>query len=154
MQKKIFTYFFLLFLSSCGYEAIYTQKNNNINNNFFVSELNLIGDRDINLKIKQKMNNYTSTEKDKNFVLNVSSISKKMIVAKNTSGVSTIFKITIIINVEIIMKNNYTNNMQIVEDFTYNNILNKFDLKKYEKEIKRNLAETATNKLLSKLSNI
>ena len=91
---------------------------------------------------------------NKNFVLNVSSISNKIIVAKNTSGVSTIFKITIIINIEIIMKNNYTNNMQIVEDFTYNNILNKFDLKKYEKEIKRNLAETATNKLLSKLSNI
>ena len=153
MQKKIFTYFFLLLLSSCGYEAIYTQKNN-INNNFSINELNLIGDRDINLKIKQKLNNYTSAEKNKNFVLNISSISKKIVVAKNTSGVSTTFKMTIIINIEIIMKNNYTNNMQIVEDFTYNSIVNKFDLKKYEKEIKRNLAETATNKLLSKLSNI
>ena len=153
MQKKIFVYLLLLFLSSCGYEAIYTQKNN-INNNFSINELNLIGDRDINLKIKQKLNNYTSAEKNKNFVLNISSISKKIVVAKNTSGVSTTFKMTIIINIEIIMKNNYTNNMQIVEDFTYNNILNKFDLKKYEKEIKRNLAETATNKLLSKLSNI
>ena len=153
MQKKIFTYFFLLLLSSCGYEAIYTQKNN-INNNFSINELNLIGDRDINLKIKQKLNNYTSAEKNKNFVLNISSISKKIVVAKNTSGVSTTFKMTIIINIEIIMKNNYTNNMQIVENFTYNNIVNKFDLKKYEKEIKRNLAETATNKLLSKLSNI
>ena len=153
MQKKIFTYFFLLLLSSCGYEAIYTQKNN-INNNFSINELNLIGDRDINLKIKQKLNNYTSAEKNKNFVLNISSISKKIVVAKNTSGVSTTFKMTIIINIEIIMKNNYTNNMQIVEDFTYNSIVNKFDLKKYEKEIKRNLAETATIKLLSKLSNI
>tara|TARA_B100000787_G_scaffold13835_1_gene9971 strand:- start:941 stop:1402 length:462 start_codon:yes stop_codon:yes gene_type:complete len=153
MQKKIFTYFFLLLLSSCGYEAIYTQKNN-INNNFSINELNLIGDRDINLKIKQKLNNYTSAEKNKNFVLNISSISKKIVVAKNTSGVSTTFKMTIIINIEIIMKNNYTNNMQIVENFTYNNIVNKFDLKKYEKEIKRNLAETATIKLLSKLSNI
>ena len=153
MQKKIFVYLLLLFLSSCGYEAIYTQKNN-INNNFSINELNLIGDRDINLKIKQKLNNYTSAEKNKNFVLNISSISKKIVVAKNTSGVSTTFKMTIIINIEIIMKNNYTNNMQIVENFTYNNIVNKFDLKKYEKEIKRNLAETATNKLLSKLSNI
>ena len=153
MQKKIFTYFFLLLLSSCGYEAIYTQKNN-INNNFSINELNLIGDRDINLKIKQKLNNYTSAEKNKNFVLNISSISKKIVLAKNTSGVSTTFKMTIIINIEIIMKNNYTNNMQIVESFTYNNNLDKFDLKKYEKEIKRNLAETATSKLISKLSNI
>ena len=153
MQKKIFVYLLLLFLSSCGYEAIYTQKNN-INNNFSINELNLIGDRDINLKIKQKLNNYTLIERDKNFTLNVSSTSEKAIVAKNTSGVSTIFKIIIIMDIEIIMKNNYTNNMQIVEAFTYNNNLDKFDLKKYEKEIKRNLAETATSKLISKLSNI
>ena len=52
------------------------------------------------------------------------------------------------------MKDNYTNNMQIVENFTYNNNLDKFDLKKYEREIKRNLAETATNNLISKLSSI
>ena len=153
MQKKIFTYLLLLLLSSCGYEAIYSQKNN-INNNFSINELNLIGDRDINLKIKQKLNNYTLIEKDKNFTLKVSSTSKKTIVAKNISGDSTIFKITIIIDVEIIMKDNYTNNMQIVENFTYNNNLNKFDLKKYEREIKRNLAETATNNLISKLSSI
>ena len=153
MQKKIFTYLLLLLLSSCGYEAIYSQKNN-INNNFFINELNLIGDRDINLKIKQKLNNYTLIEKDKNFTLNVSSTSEKTIVAKNISGDSTIFKITIIIDVEIIMKDNYTNNMQIVENFTYNNNLDKFDLKKYEREIKRNLAETATNNLISKLSSI
>ena len=153
MQKKIFTYLLLLLLSSCGYEAIYSQKNN-INNNFFINELNLIGDRDINLKIKQKLNNYTLIEKDKNFKLKVSSNSKKTIVAKNISGDSTIFKVTIIIDVEIIMKDNYTNNMQIVENFTYNNNLDKFDLKKYEREIKRNLAETATNNLISKLSSI
>ena len=114
MQKKIFTYLLLLLLSSCGYEAIYSQKNN-INNNFSINELNLIGDRDINLKIKQKLNNYTLIEKDKNFKLKVSSNSKKTIVAKNISGDSTIFKVTIIIDVEIIMKDNYTNNMQIVE---------------------------------------
>ena len=97
---------------------------------------------------------YTLIEKDKNFTLKVSSTSKKTIVAKNISGDSTIFKITIIIDVEIIMKDNYTNNMQIVENFTYNNNLDKFDLKKYEREIKRNLAETATNNLISKLSSI
>ena len=153
MQKKIFTYLLLLLLSSCGYEAIYSQKNN-INNNFSINELNLIGDRDINLKIKQKLNNYTLIEKDKNFTLKVSSTSKKTIVAKNISGDSTIFKITIIIDVEIIMKDNYTNNMQIVENFTYNNNLDKFDLKKYEREIQGNLAETLTDKLIFKLSNI
>jgi len=153
MQKKVFTYLLLLFLSSCGYEAIYSKKNN-INNNFSINELNFSGDRDINLKIKQKVNNYTLIEKDKDFILNVYSSSEKKIVAKDTSGDSTIFKIIIIVDTEIRMKDGYKNNMQIVENFTYNNNLDKFDLKKYEREIKRNLAETAANKLISKLSSI
>ena len=153
MQNKIFTYLFLLFLSSCGYDAIYSKKNFS-NNNFSISKLNLIGDRDINLKIKQKLNNYTFIQKDKNFTLNISSTSEKTIVAKNTSGDSTIFKIIITVSAEIVLKDGNKNNMEIVESFTYNNNLDKFDLKKYEREIKRNLAETATNNLISKLSSI
>ena len=153
MQKKIFVYLLLLFLSSCGYEAIYSKKNY-INNNFSISEMNLAGDRDINLKIKQKINNYTLVTKDKDFKLKISSISEKKIVAKNTSGDSTIFKITIKVNTEITTKDGYKNNIQIVENFTYNNNLDKFGLKEYEREIKRNLAETAANKLVFRLSRI
>ena len=44
--------------------------------------------------------------------------------------------------------------LRIVEYFNYNNISNKFDLKRYEREIKINLAETVTDKLIFKLSNI
>ena len=153
MQKKIFTYLLLLLLSSCGYEAIYSKKNY-INNNFSISELNLAGDRVINLKIKQKVNNYTLVTKDKDFKLKISSTSEKKIIAKNTSGDSTIFKITIKVNTDITTKDGYKSNMQIVENFTYNNNLDKFGLKEYEREIKRNLAETAANKLVSRLSRI
>ena len=153
MQKKVFTYLLLLFLSSCGYEAIYSKKNN-INNNFSINELNFSGDRDINLKIKQKVNNYTLIEKDKDFILNVYSSSEKKIVAKDTSGDSTIFKIIIIVNTEIIMKDGYKNNIQIVENFTYDNNSKTSELKTYENQIKTNLTESAVNKIISKLANI
>ena len=33
--------------------------------------------------------------------------------------------------------------LQLIESFNYNNNSNKFELKKYEKEIKNNLAEIA-----------
>ena len=69
MEKKIFTFILLIFLSSCGYEAIYSVKNIN-NYNFSISKLSFIGDREINLKIKQKLNNYTQETKDINFILN------------------------------------------------------------------------------------
>ena len=153
MLKKNFIFLLLLFLSSCGYEAIHAKKNS-INYNFSISEVSFAGDREINLKIKQKLNNYTLYKKDKNFILKISTISKKIVLAKDTSGDATNFKNTISINVEILMNNELKNNFVILESFNYNNISNKFDLKRYEKEIKNNLAEAATDKLIFKLSNI
>ena len=153
MLKKIFTLILFLFLSACGYEAIHSKKNS-INYDFAISELTFIGDRHVNLKIKKKLNNYTLDKKNKNFFLKISSSKEKTVVAKNMSGNPINFKSAIIVNVEVLMKGNYNNNLQLVESFNYNNIDNKFDLKRYEREIENNLAETITDKLIFKLSNI
>jgi hypothetical protein len=151
-QKKIIL-LLLFLLSSCGYEAIHSKKNS-INYDFSISELSFIGDRTINLKIKEKLNNYTQSKKDKDFILRTSSTSEKIILAKNTAGEATSFKSTISINVEVLMNNKFKNNFIFLESFNYNNISNKFNLKKYEEEIKNNLTETALDKLIFKLSNI
>jgi hypothetical protein len=151
-QKQIIL-LLLLLLSSCGYEAIYSKKNS-VNYNFSVSELNFVGDRTVNLKIKEKLNNYAQAKKDKDFILRISSTSEKIILSKNTAGDATSFKNSISINVEVLMNNKFKSNFIILESFNYNNISNKFNLKKYEEEIKNNLAETASDKLIFKLSNI
>ena len=153
MFKKILIPIILLFLSSCGYEAIHSKKNS-IKYSFSISELNLVGDRTINIKIKEKLNNYTQDKKDKDFILTLTSTSEKIILAKNTAGDATSFKNTISINVDVLMNNKFKSNFIISESFNYNNISNKFDLKKYEGEIKNNLTETASDKLIFKLSNI
>ena len=151
-QKQIIL-LLLLLLSSCGYEAIYSKKNS-VNYNFSVSELNFVGDRTVNLKIKEKLNNYAQAKKDKDFILRISSTSEKITLAKNTAGDATSFKNSVSINVEVLMNNKFKSNFIILESFNYNNISNKFNLKKYEEEIKNNLAETAADKLIFKLSNI
>ena len=151
-QKQIIL-LLLLLLSSCGYEAIYSKKNS-VNYNFSVSELNFVGDRTVNLKIKEKLNNYAQAKKDKDFTLKISSTSEKVILSKNTAGDATSFKNSVSINVEVLMNNKFKSNFIILESFNYNNISNKFNLKKYEEEIKNNLAETASDKLIFKLSNI
>jgi len=153
MLKKKFALIFFLLLSSCGYEATYSKKNI-INYNFSISNLTLMGEKDINLKIKEKLYNYTLNKKDKNFILTISSNMKKVAIAKNISGNPTKFKSTIIIDIEVLMEGNLKNNLQIIESLNYSNIDNKFDLKKYEQQIKYNLAEVATEKLIFKLSNI
>ena len=152
LQKKIIL-LFLFLLSSCGYEAIHSKKNS-VNYSFSVSELSFAGDRTVNLKIKEKLNNYTQNKKDKDFILKISSTSEKIILAKNITGDATYFKNKISINIEVLMNNKFESNFMIIESFNYNNISNKFNLKKYEKEIKNNLAEAATDRVIFKLSNI
>ena len=153
MQKKIFSFLLFLFLSSCGYEAIYSKKNS-IDYNFSIDELSFVGDRGVNLKIKERLSNYIINKKDKNFGLKISSTSTKIIAAKNTSGDATSFKNTIATKIEISINGNFKNSFVIVESFNYNNNSNRFGLKRYEKEIKNNLAETITEKLILRLSNI
>jgi hypothetical protein len=151
-QKKIIL-LLLLLLSSCGYEAIHSKKNS-VDFIFSVSELNFVGERTINLKIKEKLHDYTQGKKDKDFILRISSTSEKTTLAKNNAGDATSFKNTISIKVEVLMNNKFKSNFIILESFNYNSVSNKFNLKQYETEIKNNLAETASDKLIFKLSNI
>ena len=153
MLKRKIILLFLFLLSSCGYEAIHSKKNS-VNYIFSVSELSFVGEKTVNQKIKQKLNNYTQNKKDKDFILRISSTSEKIILAKNIAGDATSFKNTVSINIKVLMNNKFENNFIITESFNYNNISNKFNLKKYEEEIKNNLTETATDKLIFKLSNI
>ena len=153
MQKKIFLLLFFLLLSSCGYEAIYSKKNS-INYNFSISKLEFVGDKDINLRMREKLVGYTQNKKNKNFRIKISSISTKAVAANDTAGDATRFKNTVTINVEISTNDKLKNSFVMSENFNYNNNSDKFNLKKYEREIKNNLAETISDKLIFKLSNI
>jgi len=154
MQKKIFTFLFFLFLSSCAYEATYSLKNRAIYA-FSISELVLTGDRQINLKIKQLLNPYNNPniEEEKNFTLNISSSSEKITTTKDAAGDAVKFKNEITVNVKVFVKGDYKSNLVIKEDFIYDNNSNTFELKTYENQIKNNLAEAAVDKLLFRLVN-
>ena len=153
MLKKILPLILFLFLSTCGYQAIYS-KRNMVNYDFSISKIDFMGDRTINLKIKEKLSNFSTSKKSKDFILNISSIAEKTVLAKDNSGDPTNFKSTITVNFEILINNNFKDSLQVIESFNYKNNNNKFDLKRYEREILSNLAETATDKLIFKLSNI
>jgi len=153
MLKKIIFPVLFLFLSSCGFEAIHSKKNID-NYNFFISELTTNGNRDVNIKIREKLTNYTLNELGKSLILKISSDAKKVVVTKDSAGDPTSFKYTVIIDTEVMMKNDLKTYYQIVESFNYNNTTNKFDLKRYEREIINNLAELVSKKLIYKLSSI
>ena len=153
MKKKIFTFLLFLFLSSCGYEAIYSLKNR-IEYSFSISELVLVGDRQVNLRLKQKLNSYTNSnnKEEKSFSLKISSNSEKVITANDASGDATKFKNEVTVNVEVFMNGKYKSNFVIIENFIYNNNSNTSELRSYENQIKNNLTEAAVDQITSKLA--
>ena len=153
MKKKIFIFVFFLFLSSCGYEATYSLKNRSIYA-FSISELVLTGNRQINLKIKQMLNPYKNPkiEEKKNFALNISSSSEKIITTKDAAGDAVKFKNEITLNVQVFLDGINLSNLVIIENFIYDNNSNTFELKTYESQIKNNLTETAVDKILFRLA--
>ena len=155
MEKKIFTFLLFLFLSSCGYEAIYSQKNR-VNYAFKISELELSGDRQVNLKVKQILNSYSNPgieiEEGKSFALKISSKSEKIITTKDASGDATKFKNEITVNVQVTMGETFKSNFSITENFVYDNNSNTFELRAYENQIKNNLTEAAVDKIIYKLA--
>jgi hypothetical protein len=154
MKKKIFTFLLFLFLSSCGYEATYSLKNRAIYA-FSISELVLTGNRQVNLKIKQILNPYKNPKikEEKNFALNISSSSEKIITTKDAAGDAVKFKNEITVNVQVFLNGEFKSNFVIKEDFIYDNNSNTFELKTYENELKNTLAEAAVDKILFKLVN-
>ena len=157
MKKKIFTFLLFLFLSSCGYEATYSLKNRAIYT-FSISELQLAGDRQINIKTKQMLNVYSDTIKlnqgiEKSFVVKLSSNSEKIIITKDAAGDAAKFKNEITVKVQVLLDGKNTKNLVIIENFIYDNNSNTFELRAYENQIKNNLAEAAVDKILFKLAN-
>ena len=153
MLKKILIPILLLFLSSCGYEAMYSEKNNAYSN-FSISEITLDGENNVNIRIKSKLNNYTLFKKDKKFILKIKSSIEKITLANNIAGDPTKYKSVLKLDVQVVLENNLVNNLEIIESFDYDSIENTFDLKRYEREIQNTLANTAIDKLIFKLTNI
>jgi len=155
MKKKIFTFLLFLFLSSCGYEAIYSLKNR-ANYAFQISKLELSGDRRVNLKIKQILSSYSNPniaiENKKIFELKISSNSEKIITTKNASGDATKFKNETTLKVQALMDGVIKANFSFTENFVYNNNSNTSELRDYENQIKNNLTEAAVDKIILKLA--
>ena len=155
MKKKIFTFLLFLFLSSCGYEAIYSLKNR-ANYAFQISKLELSGDRQINLKMKQILSSYSNPniviENRKIFELKISSDSEKITTTKNASGDATKFKNEITLKVQVSMDGTIISNFSVTEEFIYNNNSNTSELRSYENQIKNNLTEAAVDKVTKKVA--
>jgi|TARA_B110000967_G_scaffold904_1_gene907 hypothetical protein len=153
MLKRVAIIFIFFLTTSCGYEIMHSKKKI-INYDFSIKDITLTGDSYINLKIKQKLNNYILNQKNKVFDVKINSTSNRTVLARNIKGDPTSFKNTIIINVKIMQKEKLKKTLQLKKELKYDNKLNKFDLNRYERELKSSLTATMMDELIFKLSNI
>ena len=153
--KKIITTLSFLLLLSCGYEPIHSKKINNSNYNFSINTINYIGDNKINQILKNKLKKILNKEKKSiELNLNIDSRIEKVVTSKNKRGNPLGFLIKIIINLEVYEGKILKNKRNFEEKFEYNNKSNKFDLRKYEKNIKDNLISKLSDEIIRYLNSL
>ena len=147
--KKIITTLSFLLLLSCGYEPMYSKKQINSNYNFSINTINYIGNNRVNQILKNKLKKILENEKKSTELnLNIDSRIEKVVTSKNKRGNPLGFLIKIIINLEVYEDEILKNKINFEEKFEYNNKSNKFDLRKYEKNIKDNLISKLSNEII------
>ena len=151
--KKIITTLSFLILLSCGYEPIYSNKQINNNYNLSINTINYIGDNKVNQILKNKIKKILNKEKKSpGLNLNLNSRVEKIVTSKDKKGNPIRFEIKIIIDLEVLESAILKDKRNFEEKFEYNNKPNKFDLNKYEKNIKDNLVSKLSNEIIKYLN--
>ena len=136
-MKKLFI-LILFFMASCGYQPLYVNKDSS---DLVFNKIELFGDKEINRRIISfiSIKEDKSVEKLNQIVLR----SNEDIIetSKDSKGRVTTLKTTVEIKLVILNGNQIIKEKTFNENFSYNNKDNKFDLTKYQNEIKNNLVD-------------
>ena len=148
MYKKIFVLLFgLFFLNGCGYSPIYSKITN--------KELNIEltgfdGDREINKAIRYNLERYTNKNDENKILIQTSSDYVKSVGTKNLAGNVTSYNISASVNFKVTSEK-INKTFQFTKTSVINNQDNQLDETIYEENIKKNLAELFSNKLILQL---
>ena len=140
-MRKILILF--LFLSACGYQKLY---NTNLME-FEFSKINLSGDVKINRQIISSLNlNETNKVSDKEISINSSQ--SIVVSSKDAQGQPATYRTNVIVTVLIKNQGKVEKTKTFDENFSYNNIENKYDLSVYQKDVQDNLIEKIIDDLI------
>ena len=149
MLKKIFFIILLLnLLNHCEYKPVYSNQNKV---NYKIIVTSVTGDKEINNFIATMIKR--NSEESSNKILNVSFDTKytKNILAKNAAGRITDYQVNVITKFTI-QKENDSENFSINEKFNFNKMTDMYEEKNYERTIRKNLANSISQKLILKLA--
>ena len=151
MKKIIFIVIALFMLNNCGYTPIYSSKNNN-----FHIEVSQKNRSKLNSKIENNIKKFSNQNSENIIQLEISSNKKIETIQKDKKGDPSKFLMTVLLNINILNKNNHEINKtkNFSKNFNYNNNSNKFSLKQYEKDIENNLINKIIERSILYLSEL
>ena len=152
MIKKNLTKLLILlfFIYGCGYSPIFSNKNSN----FSIYELSVSGNSKLNKIINGRLDNYKGSDNQKKFSLTIETYLNKEVASRDSKGNPKTYRINLESNISIKDLNGNIKNKSFSKSVDYNNKSNKSDLKKYENETSKNLAEKISDEIIIYLQSI
>ena len=149
MLKKIF-FIILLFssLSNCDYKPVYSNQNKV---DYKIVITSFTGDREINNLISKTLKR--NSKENSNKIINISLDTKysKNTLARNNAGTITDYQANVISKFTIEKENN-SEIFTMIEKFNFQKMTDKYEEKNYERTIKKNLANSISQKLILRIS--
>lgn len=148
MKKNLYLIVIFFILSGCGFKPVLTGSNYD----FEIKVKSASGEETINSKIKKQLKNLDGITKSFDAILN-SKLTKNTI-SKDTKGDPSILEISITLSYKLIEKGNILVDKRLTQRSNYNNISDKFELRKTEEILIDNMVENLVSNIISDASNL
>ena len=149
MLKKIFLIILSLnLLNNCDYKPIYSEQNK-VNYKIIITSFS--GDKDINNQIATILKKNSKEESDEIINIVIDSKYTKNVLAKNSAGSITDYQANVMTTF-VIEKENNSKSFSINEKFNFKKMTDKYEEKNYERNVKKNFANSISQKLILRLA--
>ena len=146
-MKKLFLLISIIFIYSCGYSPLYLTGKSDLILNLKKIE----GDFELNNYIKSDFKIASDENSPNVFDINAETKFEKIILAKDTTGDATDYRLDFSVKFIIVSENK---EISYKESFEIKKNNQQFEQSNYEREIKRNFSEIVKDKLVLYLLNL
>ena len=149
MKKITLILIVIIMCSSCGYNAMYSNKNFN----FHITKIEKFKEDKLNLVFERMINNFSNDKAINQISLETNAEKQITVVSKDGQGDPSRYKM--IVKLELVIIDDQKNKRikkNIVQQFSYNNNSNRSKLNQYEKEIEKILINKIIDETIKHLS--
>ena len=147
MKNNLIIFFLLLILNACGFEPIYSIKNESDYNIVIIENK---GDKKLNNFISRELDRISNKTSPNEYKIKVNSKFDKIIISKDSKGSPLEFEL--LANIDfVIISDNFNKSISFKEKQNMQKISDLFQQTNYEDIVKENFASSVVRKLSLKL---